>query len=224
MQNIKEIINDIKLIMDAYDSIENYRKNLDKISFRFKTNIKYDVTEDTRHTILGVFKDANNITNKLDTCLEELCSMIPTGVWLQKIPELEIYDVAKLLTVFDVENRAYASQFMSYAGLSNDKSPYNSKVRRYISELGNIFTYTPGFYCEIITNRYNRLIEEVGEENMNDDLFDILLNKAKRYGMKIFLAHLFEQMYREKYHEEPNRRITGEYIKPPVDFIEYLDD
>ena len=48
MQDIKEIINDIKLIIDAYDSIENYRKNLDKISFRFKTNNKYDVTETTR--------------------------------------------------------------------------------------------------------------------------------------------------------------------------------
>lgn len=145
--------------------------------------------------INGIYKNQRNSINgtllDIDKQLFKYVKEDPVGEWLLQIKGITIYLAAGLLAYFNVKNKDCAAQFIKYAGADNYNNPHNSNVKQLMDRISTNFRIHPGsLYGELYRNKLNELIHDIE--------LPIAYVRADRYMRKVFISHLFEEMYREE--------------------------
>ena len=145
----------------------------------------------------GIYKNQRNSINgtllDIDKQLYKYVIEDPVGKWLIQIKGITTYLAAGLLAYFNVKNKDCAAQFIKYAGADNYNNPHNNNVRKLIDGISNNFRiYPESLYGELFRNKLNEIIHDTDIE------LPIACIRADRYMRKVFISHLFEEMYREE--------------------------
>ena len=164
-------------------------------------------------TVNGLYKNGisgiSDIIYTIDKQLLEYAKSSPVGEWLLQIKGITPHLAAAVLVYFDIENKECAAQFISYAGLDNKNKPH-SDIGCIVNTIKNNFkSQSDGLYKKIYKEKYLEL--------MQDDIETITAKiRAGRFAMKVFIGHVFEEMYREAHDGKlPNRYDTDSIIIEP---------
>ena len=184
---IKELLKERNLLLERY--VKSCEKS-DNVNNSIDINI--------------IYKNArNNISVSIydfDKKLLEYVKESPVGEWLMQIKGMTFDIAAGLLAYFDIENKECSAQFIKYSGSDNCSSPHNIDVRNLIDKLDENFKSQPdSLYYKCKMDKY---IKELTEGNTEESS----KIKADRYMRKIFVSHLFEEMYREAHNGKPPKR------------------
>ena len=162
--------------------------------------------QNNSNTTNGIYKNTRNTINNtllnIDTQLLRYVKESPVGEWLLQIKGVTPDLAAGLIAYFNIKNKDCAAQFIKYSGADNYNNPHNNNVRKIMDRLKDNFKSDPESW-------YGRLNDDKFIELLKEDP-DIALStahlRADRYMRKVFISHLFEEMYRE-YHDGklPNR-------------------
>ena len=167
--------------------------------------------------INDIYKNTRNIINNysllnIDMQLLQYVQSFPVGEWLLKIKGITPDLAAGLLAYFNIKNKDCAAQFIKYSGVGNCNNPHNECVGKIMKKLKDSFKSEP-------ESLYGRLNEDKFIELLNsEDEIDINTAhiRADRYMGKIFISHLFEEMYREAHNGKlPIRYNTRAVIIEP---------
>jgi hypothetical protein len=142
----------------------------------------------------------------MDLRLREYVEESPVGNWLLQIKGMESYIAAGLLAYFNIKGKDCAAQFIKFAGADNYSNPHNSEVSKLLDNL--IYNF--------------KLFDDSAYYLINEDKFIELTNsgiddttariKADRYMRKVFISHLFEEMYREEHDGQAPERHNRDCI------------
>lgn len=150
----------------------------------------------------------------IDNQLKEYVERNPVGSWLLQIRGMSQHNAAGLLAYFNIEGKDCAAQFIKYSGADNCNSPHNNNVRSIMDEISTNFKSEIG-------SLYGKLYEDKLFELLGKDLeLSLAKLRADRFMRKVFISHLFEEMYREKYNTLPNRHTDTNrlIIEPEVPY------
>lgn len=140
---------------------------------------------------------------KIDTELDDFINhyFYPVGKWLMQIKGVTIEIAAGILAYFSIDEVNCAAQFISFIGLDNHNKPHNRNAREFIN---------------MAVNNFITLKEESYYYRVMMDSFSTINERAINYISKVFVAHIFEEMYREEHHCPPERDDRdGNYIIEP---------
>ena len=174
---------------------------------------------DNTELIDGIYKNTRNeisdILFNIDIELLEYAKESNVGQWLLKIKGITPHLAAGLLAYFDVKGKECAAQFIRFAGIDDSSKPYNDNVGKIMCDIKNNLTnQEDGLYKELAHNKFTELIKSGIE-------LHTAYNRSNRYMLKIFIGHLFEEMYREEYNGELPLRYNDSdkiIIKPEVPY------
>ena len=245
IENLKERVRDypstitseeIEYICQMYDSIDT--KACNSI---YGINIDPDLIRYNQEKII-------NNKEELNELLKAICLSSSVGQWLLEIKGMTPYLAAMCISLFNVSGKEYALQFLNYCGLSGQSTNFNKKAKAIIEKIGNILSYNGDRYKSIFNERlaieneknragsYSDLAEHyIKNENTSaSDVFSFyskgmlppehIRHKAKIWMEKIFVSHLFTEMYYSKYHKLPKKEREGgeniRYSEPEVPYIQ----
>ena len=202
--------NEVKRILKLRDELLKMCEKLDK---DITGNIE---NEEVIIIYLHCKSEFENIICNINRVLLSYCEEFAVGRWLLQIKGMNEALAAGLLAYYDVKDKECAAQFIQYAGVSNNNNPHNVDARKILDKIvSNMKKEPQSLYANLRYNKYSELLEN--EENSN---FTAGL-RADRHMLKIFIAHLFEEMYREEYNGiTPKRHDNNEhiYIEPEVKY------
>ena len=200
--------NEIKKLIKRRHQLANVFKD-------FNSDLKEDSTTETLEAIAKNSRnDLGDVLRSIDEQLLVFVKTDPVGVWLLKIKGVTPDIAAGLLSYFNITNKECAAQFISYAGADNYNNPHNNTVRDLLNKLECNFKYEKdSLYNNLNSMKFNSLTA-----NGMDPI--VARIKADRYSRKIFISHLFEEMYREEHNGELPRRYDTEanIIEPEVPY------
>lgn len=205
--------------MDRYEikKILKTRNNMIEMCERIKDDMSIAIESDE---IISIYDNAvsglGESIDKIDAILLNYCESSPVGIWLLKIKGMTIDIAAGLLAYYDVRDKECAAQFIQYAGVSNINQAHNDEVRKILDRLNDNFQKDlKSFYASLRWAKYNEWMQS-GEENKVKAHI-----KADRYVLKVFLSHLFEEMFREEHNgmlPKRNSNSNSIIIEPEVPY------
>lgn len=149
---------------------------------------------------MGLF-NINKLINEIDEKCLAWCEESSVGEWLLRINGITPDLALGLLAYFNVKGKECASQFIKYAGADNTSNPHNSVVAEIIEKIKINFKSHPNSLYRLLWERkYKELLQDV---NLNMNTIQL---RADRYLQKVFISHLFEEMYREEHNGMPPER------------------
>lgn len=168
-----------------------------------------------------IYKNTRNFINatllNIDKQLLEYVKESPVGEWLLQIKGTTPDLAAGILVYFDIKNKNCAAQFIKYAGVDNYNNPHNSNVKAIIDRFIYNFKLEPeSLYGKLNDSKFIELLKEDPDISLTTAHI-----RADRYMKKIFISHVFEEMYREEHNGElPNRYKDGDclIIDPEVPY------
>lgn len=184
-KEIKNLLNRRKSLLDIYVKLE------------------IDSNNDSA-TTSAIYKNSrNNISDtirEIDMHLLEQVKSSVVGEWLLKINGMTPDIAAGLLAYFNIKGKDCAAQFIKYSGSDNYNNPHNSNLREIMENAKNNFKSNPkSLYGKLNRDKLSELL------NSNIEYFTAQI-RADRYMRKVFISHLFEEMYREEHDGElPDR-------------------
>ena len=250
IENLKERVRDypstitseeIEYICQMYDSIDT--KACNSI---YGINIDPDLIRYNQEKIIKNKEELNEL-------LKAICLSSSVGQWLLKIKGMTPYLSAMCISLFNVSGKEYALQFLNrikeqVMAILNDSNPFNKKAKAIIEKIGNILSYNGDRYKNIFNERlaieneknkagsYSDLAEHyIKNDNTSAaDVFSFyskgmlppehIRHKAKIWMEKVFVSHLFTEMYYSKYHKLPKKEREGgeniRYSEPEVPYIQ----
>lgn len=172
-------------------------------------------------SVINIYKNSRNSINMslldIDLQLLDYVKESNVGQWLLQIKGMKPDLAAGLLAYFNVKNKERSAQFIKYAGVDNYNNPHNSTVESIMDMIKDNFKSESG-------SLYGKLNDDKFIELLNEEPNISLLTariRADRYMKKIFISHLFEEMYRE-YHDGklPDRHNDNDciIIEPEVPY------
>ena len=172
-----------------------------------ETWIKEDY-EDTRN-------DISVVLQKMDRKLLQYVKKSTVGKWLLQIKGITVDMAAALITHFDVTGKECAAQFLNFAGLNDFNEDHDKEMSLLMRKIRNSFRDTKdGYYINISKEKYTEHIKN----NVNPITAK---NRADGHMMRLFIAHLFEEMYREEHDGKLPKRhtdFTKAVIPPEVPY------
>ena len=205
--------------MNRYEvkKILKTRNEMQEICEQMKDDVSIAVETESLINIYdkAIFSLEDSI-EKIDILLLDYCEASPVGVWLLKIKGMTLEIAAGLLAYYDVKNKECAAQFIQYAGVGNISQAHNDEVRKILDKLNNNFQKNQeSFYANLRHDKYKELIENGHVDKIKASI------KADRYVLKVFVSHLFEEMFREEHNgmlPKRNSDIENVLIEPEVPY------
>lgn len=157
-------------------------------------------------------KDISAILYKIDAQLLDYVNQSTIGKWLMQIKGMTFYIAASLIAYFDITNKECAAQFISYAGLDGKKP--HSDIGKFIYILKDNLLKEYGYYYQLAAKKRIELLKDGID-------FETIKIRADRYMMKVFVSHLFEEMYREEHNGQLPERYNDSdnlIIEPEVPY------
>lgn len=112
---------EVKMLVNLYYQMQEMRKAI-REQIR---SIEGDESKKMNIVILDYFlKNFSIIEYNCKTVLQTICEQSEVGRWLLKITGIGPVLAAGCLAYFDINNRNYATQFISYAGLNDNNRPW----------------------------------------------------------------------------------------------------
>lgn len=181
-----------------------------------------DLAEKNHREFNSALRQANDTTktSKKDSDKIHLTER-SVSAWLAKPPYNKNLKVLcwkigeSFLKVSNKENSLYGMEFrrrLAYETQKNEEFGYQKEAEKALRN--NNFT-----------NKEVKACYESGKLPKGH-----ILARAKRWTVKLFISHLFEALYYEKYREEPPKPYAlaylghTDYIAPENDYREYIDD
>ena len=151
----------------------------------------------------------NSMLADIDNELSEYVKT-PVGEWLLQIKGVTISTAAGLLAYFDIKGKTRAAQFIKYSGADNSGNSYSTAVRKIMNQLSEELKEARGLYYKLNDDKFFELLAQ----KVSVTTAHI---RADRYMKKVFISHLFEEMYREEHKGELPERYNDEscIIIPP---------
>ena len=249
--------------MDALEKIKerviDYPTTITSEEIEYICRMYNSINTMTMNSICGTKIDINLIEynqkkiiktkEELNELLRKICLSSSTGKWLLSIKGITPYLAAKCISLFNVNGKECATQFLKYCGLSGQSTNFNKEAKSVVETIGNVFSRYGNYYRDLYTerleyekerNRSGEYVKIAEDYMMKQDTptIDIVSfysqgilppthieHRAKIWVEKIFVCHLFTQMYYSKYHKLPKReREGGEnnkfYFEPEVSYIQ----
>lgn len=168
----------------------------------------------------NIYKSSRNSISEtiynIDRQLLEYVKESVVGEWLLQIKGITPDIAAGLLAYFNVKNKDCAAQFIKYSGADNFNNPHNNNARQIMNKITDNFKSNPeSLYNELNDNKF---IELMQQEEISITTARI---RADRYMLKVFISHLFEEMYREEHDGELPKRYDDSYcviVEPEVPY------
>jgi len=158
----------------------------------------YDVDNTT--LVDSIYKNSrneiSNILHNIDIELLNYVKEFVVGRWLLQIKGITPDLAAGLLAYFDVKDKDCAAQFIRFAGIDDSTKPYNNNIGKIMSDVKNNLIRQDGLYKKLALNKFIDLTKNDGLD------VHVAINRSNRYMLKIFIGHLFEEMYREEHDGE----------------------
>lgn len=178
---------EVKNLLKRRDSmLELYNKLCDDSDNVNNTLELNNIYKNSRNTISATIHD-------IDKQLLKYVKESPVGEWLLQIKGMTPDVAAGLLAYFNIKNKDCAAQFIKYSGSDNCSSSHNTTVRAIMDKLKNNFKSQPdSLYFKLNNNKFTELM-------VGGNTVAISSIRADRYMRKIFISHLFEEMYREEH-------------------------
>lgn len=205
--------------MDRYEvkKILKTRNNIIEICERMKDDMSIAIESDE---IISIYDNSisrlEESIEKIDALLLNYCELSPVGIWLLEIKGMTIDIAAGLLAYYDVKDKECAAQFIQYAGVANINQAHNNEVRKILDRLNDNFLKEPkSFYASLRRDKYKEWMQIEEENKVKANI------KADRYVLKVFLSHLFEEMFREEHNGMlPKRNANSDniVIEPEVPY------
>lgn len=200
---------EVKQLLKRRDELLEVHYKLENGSDDKNNSSTNSIYKHSRNTI-------NNTLLNIDKWLLGYVEDDPVGRWLLQIKGITPDLAAGLLAYFNIKDKECAAQFIKYSGSDNRNNPHNNNVRSIMDKIRDNFKSEPESW-------YGRL---------NEDKFIELLNngsnmepmtariRADRYMIKVFISHLFEEMYREEHCGQLPSRYYGDsvIIEPEVPY------
>ena len=155
----------------------------------------------------------DNMLNDIDIELSKYLNN-PVAEWLLQIKGVTIDIAAGLLAYFNIEGKTRAAQFIKYAGSDNHGDPHSNSVRKIMERLSDSLKSQDALYSKLNKQMFSSLLNE----GINPITARI---RADRYMKKVFISHLFEEMYREQHNGELPERYNDDnriIIEPEVQY------
>ena len=192
----ESLLKEYKKLVDGYQN-ENNSEELNNI-FRESAN------------------DVNYIICKIDDKLFKWVKKSHVGNWLLEIKGVTPDLAAGLLAHFNIKNKDCAAQFISYSGADSYTSHHNTDVKNIMNRLTSNFITNPGsLYGKLYKDKCTEL------KSSNDMNAITATIRADRYMRKVFISHLFEEMYREYHNGKLPERYNDDnriIIEPEVPY------
>lgn len=196
---IRNLLNRREELCNVYQKLENDADSYNdmKLMFNSTCNNIYD-------TIV-----------EIDSKLKTYVLLTPVGEWLLQIKGITPELAAGLLVHFDVKGKECAAQFIKYAGTDNYNNPHNNKIRAIMDKVTDSLKANNGLYAKLNEQKFVELFSG----NLAIGIHTAHI-RADRYMKKVFISHLFEEMYREEYGKLPNRHDNTDrlIIEPEVPY------
>ena len=136
----------------------------------------------------------NTIIN-IDKRLSMFVKDSPVGEWLTRIHGITPSLAAGIMAYFNIKDKVCAAQFIKYAGTSSCKNPHSNTVKKLMDQIIYRFKSDPdSLYGRLNDNKFIDLLKE--DPDLELETAHI---RADRFMLKVFLSHLFEEMYREEH-------------------------
>jgi hypothetical protein len=191
------------------------RQQLVSVFKDFNSDLKEgEATETLEDIAKNTRNDLGDIVRTIDEQLLTFVKEDPVGVWLLQIKGVTPDIAAGLLAYFDITGKECAAQFIKYAGADNYNNAHNNSVREILNRLENNFK----FEKDSMYDKFNAAKFAELSANMEPLTAKV---RADRYTRKLFISHLFEEMYREAHNGELPRRYENTdctFIAPEVPY------
>lgn len=139
------------------------------------------------------------------------------GNWLLKIKGMTPTLATELFLRLEIEGKDCATQFLNYCGINNNDANYNKQLKPVVDRIGFIFAEYSGS-DSLYSNLYKERLKY--EESRSDDYDpEYCRSKARRWTEKIFICHLFTEMYYSYHGTFPERSENSKYNIPEVEYI-----
>lgn len=175
------------------------RKELAYMHFSFQNSVDGEPSAIPSKIYKKGRKNIDELIYNIDLELHKYVTEREAGIWLLQIKGMDLQLAAGFLAYFDATGKSTAAQFIRYAGVSNMNAPHNNEASGILDEfMERVLKIPESLYFGIYTTRCNIDISK-GFEPAHAAV------RALRYTKKVFLAHLFEEMYRVEYNNPPVR-------------------
>lgn len=166
-----------------------------------------------------IYKTGRNgidcIIYDIDLQLLEYSRESTVGRWLLDIKGITPDLACSLLVYFSAKGKNCAAQFISFAGIDNRKRPHNENAYNIIRNTIESFkSYDDSYYNDLRKDKLNELLSDGVDST-------IATIRSDRYISKVFISHLFEEMYREENNGKLPRRYEDNdniIIEPEVPY------
>lgn len=198
--------NDVKKLLRRRDALLDLHQKFGKDSDDMNSS----------YIVNGIYKNARNTINgtlfNIDKQLLEYVKESAIGGWLLQIKGITPDIAAGLLAYFNIKNKDCAAQFIRYSGSDNYNNPHNDYVRKIMNKIQDNFKSEPeSLYGRLNEDKFIKIINYGYEVDLGTAHI-----RADRYMRKVFISHLFEEMYREAHDGKlPIRYNTGAVIIEP---------
>lgn len=120
--------NQIRLIIDSYYQTQAHRINIANQIRAVKQNFD-QVPDGEQPAIAWLLKDVENRENQIKKMVEEYVKNTPVCAWALQIKGIGPLFAANLWSYIDMNKINHANQFLSYAGLNDNNSPWLGKEK-----------------------------------------------------------------------------------------------
>jgi hypothetical protein len=172
--------------------------------------------QDTSNNIYTGSKDSiTSIIYNIDIELMKYIKSDPVGNWIYKIKGMTPDIAAGLLVYFNAEGKDCAAQFIRYCGIDNRSLAHNENARAIVNKaVDNFINCEDSMYGKLKQQKCDELIDK-GVDKIYADI------RSRRFISKLFVSHLFEEMYRELHDGELPKRYDYQdtvIIEPEVKY------
>ena len=219
-----------ELILSIKDRIN--KKEITKYDIECLLGIYLSITDKLPISTFVVSGDRNNKDiielskvflhypkEEIKNLIEEILLSSPVGKWLMSIKGMQPTLAAELIVRLNVDGKECATQFLNYCGINNNTN-YNQQLKAVVDRLGFIFAEynaNDSLYHDLYKTR---LDYEFTYNSDNVESLEHIYSKTRRWVEKIFICHLFTEMYYAEYGTIPERRGNRTELDiPEVDYI-----
>lgn len=118
----------IRLIVDNYYQTQKYRMNIAN-QIRAVAQDFDQVQEGEQPAIAWLLKDVENRENQIKKMISEYVKTVPVCLWAMAVKGIGPVFAANLWSYIDMNKCCHANQFLSYAGLNDNNTPWLGKEK-----------------------------------------------------------------------------------------------
>ena len=177
--------NEVKDLLKKYNYVDNVRVKLSDWCF-------LSTDDKLKRTYYDAFISMDGILREYYNKLHAYAKSSPVGNWLLSIKGIDSRLASVLIAYLDVTNLNYAAQVIRYCGLHNDGHS-NPNIACNLDIISRSFLEQKeeeSLYKRLYTSKY----KELSKNDIEETTVHI---RANRYMLKVFISHIFEEMYRE---------------------------